>query len=280
MDNSNKDKEDILSPKPEMKSESKKEYDARIKSIFDLKNEDYNKFTSFDMDQEIQEGKIIKNNIVFEDKDNRDDPWFESIKDDYNIIRNKKKMNISNEEQEELNDINQKNNDDQGYYGEENLYFALDDVLSKSDVEKNKYLIYKIKQKLVDFYNLDFIGETDSISKISIKLKNFISKNKSKNGKKVRKFFKSPNETTFNTNIKHYKDEDNSAINDNLKIINKFNLLVQLISKATELGENNIYNENKTSLLRYINQNASSFNNEDLNNNLDLLLNEDKNNLQ
>ena len=176
------------------------------------KNNDGIEFTAFDLREENEEGHFDKNMNYIPNKEEFD-PWYESVKDE---IREKELLKHKRKKDEIDSDENNEKDDDEEYskYGDEDLYYKEEKITKEEKEEINKDI--KINRvKLVPL----LINEKETVKQAINRLK------------------KGKNDNMKNKKIK-LKD-NNTDLNED-----KFNTLLDIVSKLTELSFFDVYNDN------------------------------------
>ena len=181
-------------------------------------NNDGVEFTAFDLREENEEGHFDKNMNYIPNKEEYD-PWYESIKDEVRqkeLLKHKrKKDDIILEENNEKED--DKNDEEYSKYGDEDLYYKEEKITKEeSDVINNEIKINRVK--LVQILINDKETVRQAINRLN-KEKTKIKNNKNKN-EKIKK---------------------NKIINDSSE--DKFNILLNIVSKLTELSFFDVYSD-------------------------------------
>ena len=180
------------------------------------KNNDGVEFTAFDLREENEEGHFDKNMNYIPNKEEFD-PWYESVKDE---IREKELLKHKRKKEENDSDEISEKDEDEEYskYGDEDLYYKEEKITKEEKDNINKEI--KINRvKLVPF----LFSEKETVKQAINRLK----KEKEKNIKN--KKIKRNNEDLF---------ED------------KFNNLLTIVSKLTELSYFDVYTDNITKIAR------------------------------
>ena len=176
------------------------------------KNNDGIEFTAFDLREENEEGHFDKNMNYIPNKEEFD-PWYDSVKDE---IREKELLKHKRKKDEIDSDENNEKDDDEEYskYGDEDLYYKEEKITKEEKEEINKDI--KINRvKLVPL----LINEKETVKQAINRLK------------------KGKNDNMKNKKIK-LKD-NNTDLNED-----KFNTLLDIVSKLTELSFFDVYNDN------------------------------------
>jgi hypothetical protein len=180
------------------------------------KNNDGVEFTAFDLREENEEGHFDKNMNYIPNKEEYD-PWYESVKDEIRekeLLKHKRKKDDKDSE-----DKSDKDDNDEEYskYGDEDLYYKEEKITK----EENDAINNEIKINRVKLVPL-LINDKETVKQAINRLKkDNISKIKNKKNKK----------------IKISNDNDNTKED-------KFNNLLNIVSKLTELSFFDVYSDN------------------------------------
>ena len=180
------------------------------------KNNDGVEFTAFDLREENEEGHFDKNMNYIPNKEEYD-PWYESVKDEIRekeLLKHKRKKDDKDSE-----DKSDKDDNDEEYskYGDEDLYYKEEKITK----EENDAINNEIKINRVKLVPL-LINDKETVKQAINRLKkDNISKIKNKKNKK----------------IKINNDNDNTKED-------KFNNLLNIVSKLTELSFFDVYSDN------------------------------------
>ena len=164
-------------------------------------------FTPFDLREENEEGHFDKNMNYIPNKEEYD-PWYESVKDEVRykeLLKHKRKLD------EKSDDDKNEEKDDEEYskYGDEDLYYKEEKITPEESDEINKEI--KINRvKLITILK----DEKETVKQAINRLKKSKEKNKNK------------------------KKEDNGNNNED-----KFNNLLNIVSKLTELSFFDVYSD-------------------------------------
>ena len=185
------------------------------------KNNDGVEFTAFDLREENEEGHFDKNMNYIPNKEEYD-PWYESVKDE---IREKELLKHKRKKNEKDSDGKSEEDDkDEEYskYGDEDLYYKEEKITKEEKEEIDKDI--KINRvKLVPL----LINEKETVKQAINRLK----KGKSNNIK--------------NKNKKIKLNENNNENNED-----KFNTLLNIVSKLTELSFFDVYSDNQIKIAK------------------------------
>ena len=178
------------------------------------KHHDGIEFTAFDLKEENEEGHFDENFNYIPNKE-KYDPWYESVKDEIRqkeLLKHKRKNKNDASDSESQNEDEDKD-DEFSKYGDEDLYYK-EEKITKEEGEKINKDIKINRFKLIPL--LKDQNET---------VKQAIQRLKSKNNK---------------TNVKNKKSkkEDNKPKSDD-----KFNILLGIVSKLTELSYFDVYSD-------------------------------------
>ena len=148
------------------------------------------------------------------------DPWYESIKDEVRkkeMLKHKRKKNKNDKSDSDSYSENDKDDDDYSKYGDEDLYYKEEKLTKEGGEQINKDI--KINRlKLIPLLN----DGKETVKQAIQRLKSKNNKNKEKNkNKKIKK--------------ENYNNNNDNNNNDN-KNDNKFNKLLGVFSKLTELS--------------------------------------------
>ena len=176
------------------------------------KNNDGVEFTAFDLREENEEGHFDKNMNYIPNKEEYD-PWYESVKDEIRekeLLKHKRKKNEKDSEGKSEEDDK---DEEYSKYGDEDLYYKEEKITKEEKEEIDKDI--KINRvKLVPL----LINEKETVKQAINRLK----KGKSNNVK--------------NKNKKIKLNENNNE--------DKFNTLLNIVSKLTELSFFDVYSDN------------------------------------
>ena len=179
------------------------------------KNNDGVEFTAFDLREENEEGHFDKNMNYIPNKEEYD-PWYESVKDEIRekeLLRHKRKKNEKDSEGKSEEDDK---DEEYSKYGDEDLYYKEEKITKEEKEEIDKDI--KINRvKLVPL----LINEKETVKQAINRLK----KGKSNNVK--------------NKNKKIKLEGNNNKNNED-----KFNTLLNIVSKLTELSFFDVYSDN------------------------------------
>ena len=198
-------------------------------------------FTPFDLKEEKDEGYFDKDNFYILKKEVYD-PWYESVKDEAKEKEIKNQQNKAKEEENSNDDNNniisntdkkkdKDSSESENYsrYGEEDLYYK-EEKITKEELKEIKDEVKINRIKLIPL--LDKENET-----ISQALKRLKPKNISNNIIRTK-----PNKEINNNNIKQSNidaiNQSNQNNNDD-----KFNKLLDIVSKLTELSYFEVYSD-------------------------------------
>ena len=182
------------------------------------KHHDGVEFTAFDLREENEEGHFDENMNYIPNKE-KFDPWYESVKEE---IRQKELLKHKRKKITEISDSDSQNEDDKdeeySKYGDEDLYYKEEKITKEESDQINKEI--KINRiKLIPLLK----DEKENVKQALQRLKN---KNK-KNDKKL------------NKKNKEIKNDKNIDINKD----DKFNNLLGIVSKLTELSYFDVYSD-------------------------------------
>ena len=169
------------------------------------KQNDGIEFTAFDLREENEEGHFDKNMNYIPNKEEYD-PWYESVKDEIRqkeLLKHKRKKDEKDSDEKSENDNDNDNDEEYSKYGDEDLYYKEEKITK----EENDLINKEIKINRVKLIPLLLNGKEN--------VKQAINKNKK---------------------IKIEKKE-NKSDND------KFNNLLNIVSKLTELSFFDVYSD-------------------------------------
>ena len=180
------------------------------------KQNDGIEFTAFDLREENEEGHFDKNMNYIPNKEEYD-PWYESVKDEVRqkeLLKHKRKKNEKDSDEKSENDDD--NDEEYSKYGDEDLYYKEEKITKEENDAINK----EIKINRVKLIPL-LINEKETVKQAINRLKKESNNNKknSKN-KKIKK----------NKNDEKYEED-------------KFNNLLNIVSKLTELSFFDVYTD-------------------------------------
>ena len=185
------------------------------------KNNDGVEFTAFDLREENEEGHFDKNMNYIPNKEEYD-PWYESVKDEIRekeLLKHKRKKNEKDSEGKSEEDDK---DEEYSKYGDEDLYYKEEKITKEEKEEIDKDI--KINRvKLVPL----LINEKETVKQAINRLK----KGKSNNVK--------------NKNKKIKLNENNNENNED-----KFNSLLNIVSKLTELSFFDVYSDNLIKIVK------------------------------
>ena len=180
------------------------------------KNNDGVEFTAFDLREENEEGHFDKNMNYIPNKEEFD-PWYESVKDE---IREKELLKYKRKRNEKESDGKSEEDDkDEEYskYGDEDLYYKEEKITKEEKEEIDK----DIKINRVKLISL-LINEKETVKQAINRLKQGKNNNTKNKNKKIK----------LNKNKADNNDEE------------KFNTLLNIVSKLTELSFFDVYSDN------------------------------------
>ena len=180
------------------------------------KNNDGVEFTAFDLREENEEGHFDKNMNYIPNKEEFD-PWYESVKDE---IREKELLKYKRKRNEKESDGKSEEDDkDEEYskYGDEDLYYKEEKITKEEKEEIDK----DIKINRVKLVSL-LINEKETVKQAINRLKQGKNNNMKNKNKKIK----------LNKNNTDNNDEE------------KFNTLLNIVSKLTELSFFDVYSDN------------------------------------
>ena len=179
------------------------------------KNNDGVEFTAFDLREENEEGHFDKNMNYIPNKEEFD-PWYESVKDEIRekeLLKHKRKK--GEKDSDEKSEKDDDNDEEYSKYGDEDLYYKEEKITKE---EKN---------------------EIDNNIKINrVKLIPFLLNEKETVKQAINRLSKEKNNKIKNKN-KKIKLSDNSNSSED-----KFNNLLNIVSKLTELSFFDVYSDN------------------------------------
>ena len=175
------------------------------------KNNDGVEFTAFDLREENEEGHFDKNMNYIPNKEEYD-PWYESVKDEIRekeLLKHKRKKNEKDSEGKSEEDDK---DEEYSKYGDEDLYYKEEKITKEEKEEIDKDI--KINRvKLVPL----LINEKETVKQAINRLKKGKSNNIKNKNKKIK-------------------------LNENNE--DKFNTLLNIVSKLTELSFFDVYSDN------------------------------------
>ena len=175
------------------------------------KNNDGVEFTAFDLREENEEGHFDKNMNYIPNKEEYD-PWYESVKDEIRekeLLKHKRKKNEKDSEGKSEEDDK---DEEYSKYGDEDLYYKEEKITKEEKEEIDKDI--KINRvKLVPL----LINEKETVKQAINRLKKGKSNNVKNKNKKIK-------------------------LNENNE--DKFNTLLNIVSKLTELSFFDVYSDN------------------------------------
>ena len=180
------------------------------------KQNDGIEFTAFDLREENEEGHFDKNMNYIPNKEEYD-PWYESVKDEVRqkeLLKHKRKKNEKDSDEKSENDDD--NDEEYSKYGDEDLYYKEEKITKEENDAINK----EIKINRVKLIPL-LINEKETVKQAINRLKKESNNNK-KNSK--------------NKKIKKNKNDDKYEED-------KFNNLLNIVSKLTELSFFDVYTD-------------------------------------
>jgi len=179
------------------------------------KNNDGVEFTAFDLREENEEGHFDKNMNYIPNKEEYD-PWYESVKDEIRekeLLKHKRKKNEKDSEGKSEEDDK---DEEYSKYGDEDLYYKEEKITKEEKEEIDKDI--KINRvKLVPL----LINEKETVKQAINRLKKGKSNNIRNKNKKIK------------------LNENNNENNED-----KFNSLLNIVSKLTELSFFDVYSDN------------------------------------
>lgn len=200
-------------------------------------------FTPFDLKEEKDEGYFDKDNFYILKKEVYD-PWYESVKDEAKEKEIKDKQNKKKEEElnhndddnsitnkDEKKDKDSSESENYSKYGEEDLYYK-EEKITKEELKEIKDEVKINRIKLIPL--LDNQNETISQALKRLKPKSISTK---KINNKHKKEANSSNNNIKQNNrktIEEFNQDDNDG---------KFNKLLDLVSKLTELSYFEVYSD-------------------------------------
>ena len=178
------------------------------------KHHDGIEFTAFDLKEENEEGHFDENFNYIPNKE-KYDPWYESVKDEIRqkeLLKHKRKNKNDASDSESQNEDEDKD-DEFSKYGDEDLYYKEEKITKEEGEQINKDI------KINRFKLIPLLKDQNET------VKQAIQRLKSKNNK---------------TNVKNKKSkkEDNKPKSDD-----KFNILLGIVSKLTELSYFDVYSD-------------------------------------
>jgi hypothetical protein len=185
------------------------------------KQNDGIEFTAFDLREENEEGHFDKNMNYIPNKEEYD-PWYESVKDEVRqkeLLKHKREKDEKDSDEKSENDDDNDNDEEYSKYGDEDLYYKEEKITKEENDAINK----EIKINRVKLISL-LIDEKETVKQAINRLKKENSKDKIKNK---------------NNKNKKIKKEKNSDNNEN----DKFNILLNIVSKLTELSFFDVYSD-------------------------------------
>ena len=185
------------------------------------KQNDGIEFTAFDLREENEEGHFDKNMNYIPNKEEYD-PWYESVKDEIRqkeLLKHKRKKNEKDSDEKSENDNDNDNDEEYSKYGDEDLYYKEEKITK----EENDLINKEIKINRVKLITI-LLNEKENVKQAINRLKKE-SNNNNKNKKNLK-----------NKKIKIEKNEDKSEDD-------KFNNLLNIVSKLTELSFFDVYSD-------------------------------------
>ena len=187
------------------------------------KQNDGIEFTAFDLREENEEGHFDKNMNYIPNKEEYD-PWYESVKDEIRqkeLLKHKRKKNEKDSDEKSENDNDNNNDEEYSKYGDEDLYYKEEKITK----EENDLINKEIKINRVKLITI-LLNEKENVKQAINRLKKESNNNnKNKNKKNLK-----------NKKIKIEKNEDKSEED-------KFNNLLNIVSKLTELSFFDVYSD-------------------------------------
>ena len=184
------------------------------------KQNDGIEFTAFDLREENEEGHFDKNMNYIPNKEEYD-PWYESVKDEIRqkeLLKHKRKKNEKDSDEKSENDNDNDNDEEYSKYGDEDLYYKEEKITK----EENDLINKEIKINRVKLITI-LLNEKENVKQAINRLKKESNNNKNKKNLKNKK-------------IKIEKNEDKSEDD-------KFNNLLNIVSKLTELSFFDVYSD-------------------------------------
>ena len=184
------------------------------------KQNDGIEFTAFDLREENEEGHFDKNMNYIPNKEEYD-PWYESVKDEIRqkeLLKHKRKKNEKDLDEKSENDNDNDNDEEYSKYGDEDLYYKEEKITK----EENDLINKEIKINRVKLITI-LLNEKENVKQAINRLKKESNNNKNKKNLKNKK-------------IKIEKNEDKSEDD-------KFNNLLNIVSKLTELSFFDVYSD-------------------------------------
>ena len=184
------------------------------------KQNDGIEFTAFDLREENEEGHFDKNMNYIPNKEEYD-PWYESVKDEIRqkeLLKHKRKKNEKDSDEKSENDNDNDNDEEYSKYGDEDLYYKEEKITK----EENDLINKEIKINRVKLITI-LLNEKENVKQAINRLKKESNTNNNKKNLKNKK-------------IKIEKNEDKSEDD-------KFNNLLNIVSKLTELSFFDVYSD-------------------------------------
>ena len=184
------------------------------------KHHDGIEFTAFDLKEENEEGHFDKDFNYIPNKE-KYDPWYESVKDEVRqkeLLKHKRKKITEKSDSSSQNDED-KDDDEYSKYDDEDLYYKEEKITKEEGEQINKDI------KINRFKLLPLLKDKKET------VKQAIQRLKNKNNNKINKKKKD------NNNNKNKNKDDNNNSND------KFNVLLDIVSKLTELSYFDVYSD-------------------------------------
>ena len=198
------------------------------------KHHDGIEFTAFDLREENEEGHFDENMNYIPNKE-KYDPWYESVKDEVRkkeLLKHKRKKNKNDKSDSDSCSENDKDDDDDySKYGDEDLYYK-EEKLTKEEGEQINKDIKINRLKLIPLLN----DGKETVKQAIQRLKNKNKENKDKIKEKNK-----------NKNKKIKKENENNNTN---KGDDKFNILLGIVSKLTELSYFDVYSDTITKIAK------------------------------
>ena len=179
------------------------------------KNNDGVEFTAFDLREENEEGHFDKNMNYIPNKEEFD-PWYESVKDEIRekeLLKHKRKK--GEKDSDEKSEKDDDNDEEYSKYGDEDLYYK-EEKITKEEKDEIDNNIKINRVKLIPF----LLNEKETVKQA------------------INRLSKEKNNKIKNKN-KKIKLSDNSNSSED-----KFNNLLNIVSKLTELSFFDVYSDN------------------------------------
>lgn len=204
-----------------------------------LKSRKYDKLNEpgieqFNMKEDVDDGYNIKNG-TFNNKISLD-PWYESVRleieEKEKLLSKKRGLNTTEESKEEVKPQAKEDPEDDQYYGEENLFFSLEEALTSEEKREKEVQVFNNRKAISDRLKQNNQESLAKYLSTIEKAKQNSTKNVTvilSNGKKVRK--------SNNQANKRNLVGDNKESNKQAEVDRE---LLDIISELTNLGDHDI----------------------------------------